>query len=79
MFLGRDIRLRGKSAKGKNRIREHGELWTVFAETDKVLFNPQPGQWLFVAPSGKNQDDKSSRWIHADNDLDFDVIIQVDK
>lgn len=75
MFLGKTIRLKGRSQKGKNRIREHGETWTVWAETEKVLFNPQKGPWLFVSPDGKNQDDKSSRWVHADNDLDFDVII----
>ena len=79
MFLGKNIRLKGKSQKGKNRVREQGELWSVFAETDRVLFSAgKVGPWLFIAPAGKNQDDKSSRWIHATNDLDFDVIIQVD-
>lgn len=73
-FLGKTIRLKGKTMKGKNRIREHGDTWTVLAETDKVLFNPAKGDWLFIAPVGKDQNDKSSRWIKSVNDLDFDVI-----
>jgi len=78
-FLGKNIRLKGKTQKGKNRIREHGEFWFVFAETDHVLFaKDKAGPWLFVAPAEKNQNDKSSRWIHSTNDLDFDVFIQVD-
>ena len=77
-FLGKKIRLKGKSQKGKNRVRENGETWMVFAETDKVLFNPQPGLWLFVSPEGKDQDNKASRWIHGVSDIDFEVVVQVD-
>lgn len=73
-LLGKTIRLKGKTQKGKNRVREHGEMWTVLAETDKVLFKPSSsGPWLFAAPAGKNQDDKASRWIHGLTDLDFDI------
>ena len=74
-ILGKTIRLKGKTQKGKNRVREHGEMWTVLAETETVLFAPSSkGPWLFAAPVGKNQDDKASRWIHGLNDLNFDVI-----
>ena len=76
-FLGKKIRLKGKSQKGKNRVREQGETWCVFAETDKVLFNPLPGLWLFVSPEGKDQNHKASRWVHGLTDVDFDII-QVD-
>jgi hypothetical protein len=74
-ILGKTIRLKGKTMRGKNRVREHGNEWTVLAETEKVLFNPAKGPWLFAAPAGKNQDDKSSRWIHGLTDLDFEVVI----
>jgi hypothetical protein len=74
-ILGKTIRLKGKTQKGKNRVREHGEMWNVLAETDKVLFAPSvTGPFLFVAPVGKNQNDKSSRWIHGLTDLDFDIV-----
>ena len=75
-LLGKTIRLKGKTMKGKNRVREHGDLWNVLAETDHVLFAPSSkGPWLFVAPVGKNQDDKASRWIHGLTDLDFEIFI----
>jgi hypothetical protein len=75
-LLGKTVQLKGISQKGKNRVREHGDRWTVLAETDKVLFAPSTtGSWLFVAPMGLGQDDKASRWVRATDDLDFVVIV----
>jgi hypothetical protein len=31
-------KLKGKSKKGKDRIRQHGDMWEVCEELDKVLF-----------------------------------------
>jgi hypothetical protein len=78
-LLGQQIRLIGTSQKGKNRIREHGDRWTVIAETDRILFDPsKAGPWIFVTPKvagpGLGQDDKASRWIHANSDFDFRVM-----
>lgn len=73
MFLGKNIRLKGKSAKGKNRVREHGELWSVFAETDRVLFSTESANWLFISPVGKDQNHKASRWIKSLDDPDFEI------
>ena len=74
-LLGKLIRLRGISQKGKNRVREQGEQWTVLAETDRVLFAPdEPGHWLFISPEGQGQDHKASRWVRASDDKDFEVI-----
>jgi hypothetical protein len=70
-LLGKHIKLSGISQKGKNRIREHGDHWVVLAETDKILFNPEPGPWIFTSPVGRGQNDKASRWIRANNDPDF--------
>lgn len=75
-FLGKKIRLKGISQRGKNRVREQGDTWVVFAETDRILFAPNEiGPWLFVAPTGKNQNDKASRWVRIQNDLDFEVVV----
>jgi hypothetical protein len=75
-LLGKQIQLKGISQKGKNRVREHGDRWTVLAETDRVLFSPgSTGQWLFVAPVGLGQNDKASRWVRASGDTDFSVIV----
>jgi hypothetical protein len=73
-FLGKEVQLKGLSQKGKNRVREHGDRWSVLAETDRVLFAPgKNGPWLFVSPVGRGQDDPASRWIRASDDADFQV------
>lgn len=73
-FLGKNIRLKGKTQKGKNRVREHGDEWVVLAVTDTVLFQPsKKGPWLFLSPLGKNQDDKASRWVKLEDDHDFEI------
>lgn len=76
-FLGKKIQMQGISQKGKNRIRENGNDWVVLAETDRVLFAPgEEGPWLFVAPVGKGQDDKASRWVKVSGDVDFTLMMQ---
>lgn len=74
--LGKNIQLKGLSQRGKNRIREHGNVWTVLAETDHVLFSPNDSSlWLFIVPIGGSQNDKASRWIRFENDKDFTIVI----
>ena len=81
-LLGKGIRLQGITQKGKNRIREFGDRWTVLAETDKILFAPSsPGPWLFVTPGGArhgSHDSKASRWIRATGDPDFSISLLAD-
>ena len=73
-FLGKKVRLTGISQKGKNRVRDHGQIWTVFAETETILFSPGvKGPWLFVSPEGCDQNHKASRWVKATADQDFVV------
>jgi hypothetical protein len=72
-ILGKQVRLKGLTQKGKNRCRENGDLWTVYAETDRVLFNPAPGPWLYIAPYSGDQTHKASRWVHATSDVDFTI------
>jgi len=75
-ILGKTIQLKGTSQKGKNRVREHGDRWTVLAETDRVLFAPNSqGPWLFIVPRGRDQDDKAGRWIKTTGDADFVVVV----
>ena len=78
-ILGKQIMLAGRTQKGKNRVREQGNIWTVMAETDSVLFAPNsPGPWLYVVPVGRAHDDKAGRWIRKTDDLDFAVTWVVD-
>jgi hypothetical protein len=74
-FLGKRIVLKGISQKGKNRIKQHGDQWTVLAETDRVLFSSAIGSWIFIAPLGCGQNDKASRWVKAVDDIDFVVSV----
>ena len=73
--VGSIIRLRGKTAKGKNRITKYGELWFVLAETNTLLFSGNiNGPWIFVTPSGRMMNDPAARWIHELSDVDFEII-----
>ena len=69
--------LEGISQKGKNRVRENGSVWVVHARTERVLFNPEKGPWLFVFPEGKNHTDNSSRWIKEVGDVNFRIVGQI--
>ena len=74
-LLGKTIQLKGLSQKGKNRIRDLGDRWTVLAETETVLFAPnKSGPWLFLCPEGQNQNSKASRWVRLTDDTDFEII-----
>lgn len=66
--------LEGITHKGKNRIRENGPLWEVHTKADKVLFNPEPGPWLYISPVGSGPLAKQARWIKESNDSDFKVV-----
>jgi hypothetical protein len=58
----RTVTLKAKSLKGKNRIREHGAVWTV--EQD-ASFQGQPA--LLVSTV------KDLRWVMKSNDPNFTI------
>jgi hypothetical protein len=67
------VRLTGKTKHGKNRVREHGEIWKVKSITEKVNF-PRviegPGPFLFLIPSSGSDD---MRWVSEVGDPNFEV------
>lgn len=67
------VRLTGKTKHGKNRVREHGEIWTVNSITEKVHF-PRAikgsGPFLFLIPSSGSDD---MRWVSEVGDPNFEV------
>lgn len=71
-LIGKIITLKGKSGKGKNRVRELGDEWEIVEISDGVLFSDVPGPWYKVSPSSRSDDDKD-RWIHSKNDEHFIV------
>ncbi|CAB4196642.1 hypothetical protein UFOVP1290_162 [uncultured Caudovirales phage] len=64
------MKLRGRTNKGKNRIRELGEDWILVKESETVSFSSERG-WLMIQPIS-NPD--KGRWILSKNDPDFEVV-----
>lgn len=65
------MKLKGKTQKGKNRIRECGDVWFLERTADSVLFDPRPGPWGLVTPESNKE---KSRWIHMIHDTDFEIV-----
>lgn len=74
---GDPITLAAKTLKGRNRIREHGDRWTVVFVCKGMAplsFSSKTGTWLLVIP--EHDDPATSharRWVHLADDDDFDV------
>ena len=58
--------LTGKSLHGKNRIREHGRIWTVI-DTPPPPFPLKEDSMLLRSPDG------DWRWVQRQNDRNFSV------
>lgn len=64
------LKLRGRTQKGKNRIRELGESWEIIASVESVGFSSEKN-WILIHPV-LNPD--KIRWIRANDDIDFEII-----
>lgn len=70
------FRLKGKSLKGKNRVKEHGEIWELISRRDRVLFSSEAGPWLLVTPISVEpilEPKRADRWVKEKDDPDFEV------
>lgn len=65
------IFMKGKTQKGKNRVREQGSKWMVMFIRDSVLFSSLAGPWLMVASMDSPK--VHTRWVHIKNDVDFEI------
>lgn len=75
---GQIVSLRGKSDKGKQKIRHFGELWSVVGVAEVVQFTHVRGPWVHVRSTKEvdasgNAMNADFRWIHADSDKDFEI------
>lgn len=61
------LTLAGKTLKGKNRIREHGERWTLIRQEERN------GERLLFVQAVKQTKYPEFRWIKAENDPDFEI------
>jgi hypothetical protein len=72
------VRLKGKSRRGKNRVREHGDFWTVEQTSESVMcLDGDPGLLLSVQNCECPTCEKwgpDRRWIRRTNDLDFEIL-----
>tara|TARA_R100001086_G_scaffold71019_1_gene34053 strand:+ start:271 stop:525 length:255 start_codon:yes stop_codon:yes gene_type:complete len=67
---GKWVRLKGKSGHGKNRIREHGNLWLVaHVDTNKVWLRSRDK--TFRAGGDMHHD---NRWIDQGVDKNFEIV-----
>ena len=65
--------LKPKSKKGKDRVNEQGEKWVVEAVSNNILFSDKIGPWLGLR-SVKSKD--FFRWVHFNDDENFEVVIK---
>ena len=72
MEIGQKVLLKGKSRHGKNRIEQHGDLWTV---TGKGTFNGHPAMRLTSEREsfniGHGKKIKDNRWVFLTDDPNF--------
>jgi len=72
------IILSGITQKGKICIKKKGSVWELHAETERVLFNPEVGPWLYVSPYGSTYLSKDAMWIKKINDPDYTIVNKPD-
>ena len=75
------VELKGKTKKGKDRIRQHGKVWEVEGNVDKLLFPIKNSQGTFLKlRSVMCECNTCKKWgqdwriISENNDSDFEVV-----
>ena len=73
--VGNILHLKGKTSKGKNRVREHGTCWVITRITAKVLFSDDRGPWALVEPEASQHPnaEHAGRWINLSQDSNFSI------
>ena len=70
------VRVKGVSGKGKNRVREHGDVWQVIGKTSHAVCRQGQPSFL-VVPKGKEWIESCIghwwRWVSLKNDPDFSI------
>lgn len=68
------IVVEGITHKGKKCVSKKGQLWEIHAKTEKVLFNPENGPWLYISPYGTTHLSKDAMWVKELHDVDFKIV-----
>lgn len=74
MAVNDKVILKGKTQKGKNRVRENGSIW-VITKIHKGMtgFSNKTSIWLQLMP--EKTGDAGIRWVDSKDDKDFDVTV----
>lgn len=67
--VGEQITVKGKTNRGKNRIHEHGSLFTIHRIVHKLWLNSN-ADWILVKPPSN----KWWCWVHINDDNDFEIV-----
>lgn len=63
----RQVKLEGKTKKGRERIKQHGEIWNVderWSNSDRVLlFSVKTNDWRWVWVVGEDLNFKIVAWL----------------
>ena len=63
----RQVRLEGKTKKGRERIKQSGEIWNVderWSASDRVLLHsPKTGDWRWVWVVGEDLNFRIVEWL----------------
>ena len=74
------VELKGKTKKGKDRIRQHGKMWEVCGESDKVMFPTDSSGPFLKLRSIMCECKTCEKWgqdwriISEKNDSDFEIV-----
>ena len=72
----RKVILKAKSKRGKQIIKDAGNIWIVINGPKNTIFDTHDNNWVFIYPESKKIDQKYfARWVNLKNDRNFKVII----
>jgi hypothetical protein len=78
--MSKMLHLQGKTAKGKQRVKQWGGEWLVLNEMEWVFFSQDNGPWFFVqAITDGTQNGSSTRWINSKFDKDFHILASFER
>lgn len=74
----RKVKLTARTNRGKQLLRQHGDVWLVDLTANVVLFSNMRGPWLFLIPpteaSRSTVCSDAGRWVNSLNDFHFEVM-----
>lgn len=67
--------LQPRSKFGQQILEQYGTEWVLIRRSASTHLTNKPGPWYFIQPL--EGDDADTRWIHAHEDPNFEVVSRV--